>query len=274
MHFVVLVKQVPDTAEVRLDPVTNTLDRSSAPAIMNPYDAHALEEAVRLKNRYGGKVTVVSMGPPQAVSTMKEAVEMGADETVLISDRAFAGSDTLATSYALTQAIRKVAESEPVDIVFAGKMAIDGDTAQTGPGVARRLNIPPLTGVNKIQDLDVKNKTITVHRKIEDGYEVVQSTLPCLITVDKDINDLTYSPLPNMIRAARYNPIVWTINEMEVDREQLGLKGSPTVVGKIFAPPKMSGGEKFTGNADDMVNKTMKVILERTFLGRSNKGGE
>lgn len=261
MHYVVLVKQVPDTSVVKLDPVTNTLDRSSAPSIINPYDSHAVEEAVRLKKKYGGKVTIVSMGPPMAVDVIKKSVELGADEGVLISDRAFAGSDTLATSYAITQAISKIAEKEPVDIIFAGKQAIDGDTAQVGPGVARRLNIPVLAQVNKVENFSLEEKVIRVHRKIEDGYEVVESKLPCLITVEKEINDLSYAPLPNMIKAAKYKPEIWTTNEIEVDRNQLGLKGSPTVVGKIFAPPKQSAGEKIQGTPSEMVEKVMDKLL-------------
>lgn len=261
MHYVVCVKQVPDTSVVKLNPKTNTLDRSSAPSIINPYDAHAVEEAVRLKKKHGGKVTIVSMGPPQAVDVIKKSVELGADEGVLISDRAFAGSDTLATSYALTQAIRKIAEKEPVDVIFAGKQAIDGDTAQVGPGIARRLNIPVLAQVNKVESFSAEDRVLRVHRKLEDGYEVVDSKLPCLITVEKEINELSYSPLPNMINAAKYQPIIWTTEDIDVDRAQLGLKGSPTVVGKIFAPPKHSGGEKIEGSADEAVKKVMEKLL-------------
>lgn len=260
MHYVVLVKQVPDTSVVKLDPVTNTLDRSSAPSIINPYDAHAVEEAVRLKKKYGGKVTIVSMGPPMAVDVIKKSIELGADEGVLISDRAFAGSDTLATSYALTTAIEKIAEKEPIDLIFAGLQAIDGDTAQVGPGIARRLKMPVLAQVNKVSNFSTEEKIIRVERKIEEGVEVVESKLPCLITVTKDINELSYAPLPNMITAARYKPTIWTIQDVEVDRSQLGLKGSPTVVGKIFAPPKQSTGEKIEGTTDEVVKKTMEKL--------------
>ncbi|WP_339063677.1 electron transfer flavoprotein subunit beta/FixA family protein [Tepidibacillus marianensis] len=261
MHYVVFVKQVPDTSVVKLDPVTNTLDRSSAPSIINPYDAHAVEEAVRLKQKYGGKVTIVSMGPPMAVSTIKKCIELGADEGYLISDRAFAGADTLATSYALTQALRKIMEKEPIDVIFAGKQAIDGDTAQVGPGVARRLGIPVLAQVDQVETFSVNERKIRVHRKIEDGHEIVESKLPCLLTVEKEINELTYSPLPNMIHAAQYQPIIWSVNDIEVDRSQLGLKGSPTVVGKIFAPPKQSGGEKINGTTDEKVAIVMDKLL-------------
>ncbi|MCF6094937.1 electron transfer flavoprotein subunit beta/FixA family protein [Microaerobacter geothermalis] len=263
MHIVVCVKQVPDTKIIKINPKTNTLDRNSAPAILNPYDAHAVEEAVRLKQRYGGKVTVLSMGPPQAVSALKKCVEIGADDGYLISDRAFAGADTLATSYALFKALEQIADKEPIDLILCGKQAIDGDTGQVGPGIARRLNIPPLTFVNKIEEIDVNHKTITVHRKLETGVQVVQSTLPCLLTVEKEINEVSYSPLPNMIKAARFQPTIWTVNDLAgVNRDQLGLKGSPTVVGKMFTPPKPSAGKKLEGSADQQVRQVIDILFK------------
>lgn len=253
MHILVCVKQVPDTTEIKMDPKTNTLDRSSAPTIINPYDAHAVEEAVKIKNKFGGKVSIISMGPPQAEEVIKKCIEMGADEGYLLSDRAFAGSDTLSTSYILAMGIKKIMKKEPIDLVFCGKQAIDGDTAQVGPGIASRLGIPQLTYVENIKHLNLKNNTVMVHRKIDNGYEVVQSKLPCLITVEKDINDLSYSPLPNMIRAARYSPTVWGINSFNADMSQLGLKGSPTSVRRIFPPPQRPGGELLKGNVDEVV---------------------
>ncbi|WML34041.1 electron transfer flavoprotein subunit beta/FixA family protein [Clostridium sp. OS1-26] len=253
MHILVCVKQVPDTTEIKMDPKTNTLDRSSAPTIINPYDAHAVEEAVKIKNKFGGKVSIISMGPPQAEEVIKKCIEMGADEGYLLSDRAFAGSDTLSTSYILAMGIKKIMKKEPIDLVFCGKQAIDGDTAQVGPGIASRLGIPQLTYVENIKHLNLKNNTVMVHRKIDNGYEVVESKLPCLITVEKDINDLSYSSLPNMIRAARYKSTVWGINAFNADMNQLGLKGSPTSVRRIFPPPQRSGGELLKGNVDDVV---------------------
>ncbi|BAU29285.1 electron transfer flavoprotein beta subunit [Aneurinibacillus soli] len=262
MHILVCVKQVPDTKIIKIDPKTNTLDRRGVPAILNPYDTHAVEEAVRLRARYGGKVSVLSMGPPQAVAAIKKCVEIGVDAGYLISDRAFAGADTLATSYALSRAINRITKEEPIDLVICGKMAIDGDTGQVGPGIARRLGIPPLTGIKKVTEIDEKARQMTVHRKIEDGYEVLQSSLPCLLTVEKDINEVPYSPLPNMIRAARFEPVVWTVNDLEdVDRGQLGLKGSPTIVGKMFSPPKPEGGKRLEGNADQQVKQLVDILL-------------
>lgn len=253
MHIVVCVKQVPDTTEVKMDPKTNTLDRSSAPAIINPYDAHAVEEAVRLKREFKGKVSIISMGPPQAQDVIKKCIEMGADEGYLLSDRAFAGSDTLATSYIITMGIKRIMEKEPVDLVFCGKQAIDGDTAQVGPGIAGRLGIPQLTYVEKVESVDLNKNMITVHRKIDNGYEVIQSKLPCLVTVEKSINELSYSPLPDMIRAARYKAVMWGINGFDADLNQLGLKGSPTSVRRVFAPPQRAGGEILKGSTEEAV---------------------
>ncbi|OAA90607.1 Acryloyl-CoA reductase electron transfer subunit gamma [Clostridium ljungdahlii] len=255
MHTLVCVKQVPDTTEIKMDPKTNTLDRSSAPTIINPYDEHAVEEAVKIKNKFGGKVSIISMGPPQAQEVIKKCIEMGADEGYLLSDRVFAGSDTLATSYILSVGIKKIMEKEPIHLVFCGKQAIDGDTAQVGPGIASRLGIPQLTYVQKIKSLNLKNNTVVIYRKIDNGYEVVESKLPCLITIEKDINDLSFSPLPNMIRAARYKSTAWGINDFEADMSQLGLKGSPTSVRRIFPPPQRSGGKLLKGNVDEMVKQ-------------------
>ncbi|AGA69349.1 electron transfer flavoprotein, beta subunit [Desulfitobacterium dichloroeliminans LMG P-21439] len=248
MHFVVCLKQVPDSSEVRIDPKTNTLMREGVPSIINPYDAHALEEAIRLKEKVGGKVTIVTMGPPQAKEALRKAMSFGADRAILLTDRAFGGSDSLATAYIITQAILKIHETDPVDLVLAGKEAIDGDTAQTGPGIATRLGFPQLTYVIKVTD--ITSDTITVHRKLETGREVVQAKLPALLTVEKELNELRYASLPNMMNAAAYEPEIVTANSFEFDVTQMGLKGSPTSVNKIFAPPARSGGEKLDGTKD------------------------
>lgn len=266
MHIVVCVKQVPDTTEVRLDPETNTLDRSSAPSIVNPYDAHAIEEAVKIKKQYGGFVTIISMGPPQAVEAIKKSIEMGADEGILLSDRAFAGSDTLATSYILSQGIRAIEKNRPIDLIFCGKQAIDGDTAQVGPGIARRLDIPQLTYVTKVREINKQNNEITVHRKMDNGYEIISSKLPCLLTVEKDINELSYSSLPNMIRAATYEVKILGVKDFDADKDQMGLKGSPTSVRKVFPPKQRSGGTIVTGNADEVVQKLIGELLNRNDL--------
>ncbi|MBM7096262.1 electron transfer flavoprotein subunit beta/FixA family protein [Bacillus sp. H-16] len=274
LHILVCIKQVPDTKIIKVNPKTNTLDRSSAPAILNPYDAHAVEEAVRLREVHGGKVTVLSMGPPQAKNAIRKCVEIGADEGILISDRRFAGADTLATSYALYKAIERIQKLEGVDLILCGKHAIDGDTGQTGPGIARRLGIPPLTCVNKVAEVNRKEQRIQVHRKVEEGYELIESALPCLLTVEKEINEVSYSPLPNMIRAARYEPSIWTVDDLEdVDIKQLGLKGSPTIVGKMWPPEKSKGAKLFEGEAGQQVKDVMDVMLKERELF-AGKGGD
>lgn len=267
MHIVVCVKQVPDTKIIKINPKTNTLDRRSAPAILNPYDAHAVQAAVKIREETGGTISVLSMGPPQAVAIIKKSIEIGADRGYLISDRAFAGADTLATSYALSKALQKIANEEPIDLVICGKHAIDGDTGQVGPGIARRLDIPPLTNVIEVSEVNKAEKTVLIKRKQISGYELIQTQLPCLLTVEKEINSILYSPLPNMLRAARYEPVIWAVSDLgEVDKTQLGLKGSPTIVGKMFTPPKLEGGKKLEGSSDEQVSQLMDILMERKDL--------
>ncbi|WHY87882.1 electron transfer flavoprotein subunit beta/FixA family protein [Neobacillus novalis] len=267
MHIVVCVKQVPDTKIIKINPKTNTLDRRSAPAILNPYDAHAVQEAVKIKEKTGGTISVLSMGPPQATAVIKKSIEIGADLGYLISDRAFAGADTLATSYALSKALERISKDLPVDMVICGKHAIDGDTGQVGPGIARRMDIPPITNVIEVSEVNQQEKTVLIKRKLTSGYELIQSELPCLLTVEKEINDIEYSPMPNMIKAARYEPIIWAVSDLEnVERTQLGLKGSPTIVGKMFTPPRPEGGIRLEGSADEQVSKLMEVLMEKKDL--------
>lgn len=269
MHAVVFVKQVPDSTEVRIDPRTNTLMREGVPSIINPYDAHAVEEAVRLKERFGGKVTVISMGPPQAKEVLRRSISFGADVGILVTDRAFGGSDTLATSYILSQALRKVMETEPVDIVFAGKQAIDGDTAQVGPGIATRMGWPQLTYVMNIISLDLDKREIVVERKLEGSKEIVKAKLPVLLTVEKGINELRYASFPNLLRAARYEPIIWGKDQLTVDPTKIGLKGSPTTVFRIFPPPPREGGEKLPGgddNPDQVAALLADLLIKRNLI--------
>lgn len=268
MHIVECVKQVPDTKIIKINPKTNTLDRRSAPAILNPYDAHAVQEAVKITKTIGiGTISVLSMGPPQAVAVIKKSIEIGADRGFLISDRAFAGADTLATSYALSKALERISKDMPVDLIICGKHAIDGDTGQVGPGIARRLDIPPVTNVIEVSELNEGEKTILIKRKITNGYELIQAQVPCLLTVEKEINSIEYSPMPNMIKAARYEPVIWSVNDLEeVDRTQLGLKGSPTIVGKMFTPPKPEGGKRLEGNAEEQVKQLMELLNDKKEL--------
>jgi electron transfer flavoprotein beta subunit len=267
MHIVVCVKQVPDTKIIKINPKTNTLDRRSAPAILNPYDAHAVQEAVKIKEKTGGTISVLSMGPPQATAVIKKSVEIGADRGYLISDRAFAGADTLATSYALSKALERINKELPVDMIICGKHAIDGDTGQVGPGIARRIDIPPVTNVIDVSEVNLEEKTVLIKRKLTNGYELIQSELPCLLTVEKEINDIEYSPMTNMIKAARYEPVIWAVSDLEnVERTQLGLKGSPTIVGKMFTPPRPEGGKKLEGSADEQVSQLMEILMEKKDL--------
>lgn len=247
MHSIVAIKQVPDTSNVRINPETGTLIREGVPAIINPYDIHAVEMAVRLKERFGGKVTVITMGPPKAVEALIECVEQGVDRTILISDRKFAAADTLATSYVLARTIEALQAEEPVDLLLFGKQAIDGDTAQVGPGVATRLHVPLISYAVAIESFDPETRTAVIHRKIEQGIEVLETRLPALLTVEKEIAPVKRAPLPNMLKAARYKPEMWTAEApVPFDPAKIGIKGSPTIVGKAYTPPPKEAGEIVT----------------------------
>lgn len=244
MHTVVAIKQVPDTSNVRINPETGTLIREGVPAIINPYDVHAVELAVRLKEQFGGTVTVITMGLPKAAEALIECVEQGVDRAILISDRRFGAADTLATSYVLARAIEALREAGQVDLMLFGKQAIDGDTAQVGPGVATRLGVPLISNAVAVESFDPAARKAVIHRKIEQGTEVLESALPALLTVEKEIAAVKRAPLPNLIRAAGYQPEVWTAEEpVPFDLAQIGIKGSPTIVGKAFTPPAREAGE-------------------------------
>ena len=237
MHCVVCIKRVPDSAQIRVHPVTNTIMRQGVPTIINPYDLYALEEALRVRDAFGGTVSVITMGPPMAEAALRKALAFGADRAVLTTDRIFAGSDTLATSYVLSQGIMRLAADAPVDIVFAGKQTIDGDTAQVGPGIARRLNLNQLTYVEKIEHLDPAADQIVVHRRAEGGVHVLKTELPCLITMLEGSNSIRFASMDDMFRAARAEITVWSAADAAIeDQTRCGLRGSPTVVRKVFAP--------------------------------------
>ncbi len=268
MHIIVCIKQVPDSAQIRVHPVTNTIMRQGVPAIVNPYDLYALEEALRLKDRYGGRVTVLCMGPSQAEAALRKALSFGADEAILVSDRAFAGSDTLATSYALAAAIRQIQKDMAVDLVFSGKQTIDGDTAQVGPGIARRLGLQLLTYVSKIEGIDVEKKEIVVHRRAEGGAQILKTRLPCLVTILEGVNEMRFATMGDMFRAARYPLKVWDKDAAGIeDIEKVGLKGSPTVVAKVFAPqPRAQKAERIetqTGAPADLAVTLLAKLFTR-----------
>ena len=237
MKIMVCIKQVPDTTEVKIDPKTNTLVRQGVPSIVNPFDKNAIEAGLRLKEKYGGRVTVVSMGPPQANDALKECLAMGADDAVLVSDRAFGGADTLATSYTLAATIRALGH---FDVILCGKQAIDGDTAQVGPEMAEHLGITQLTYVAKI---DIQGDTVQVYREHEEGYEVVEARLPVLLSVVKSINVPRYPTVKGIMKAVHKDKIrVLSAKDLEVDMDRLGLKGSATQVRQIFTPPQRGQG--------------------------------
>lgn len=238
MHIVVCIKQVPDSAQIRVHPVTNTIMRQGVPTIINPYDIFAIEEALRLRDRLGGSITALTMGPPMAEESLRKVLTFGVDRAVLLTDRFFAGSDTLATTFALATAIRKVGETYGApDIVFTGKQTIDGDTAQVGPGIAKRLGLRQLTYVARIGAVDPETRTIEVERRSEGGVQVLRTKLPCLITMLEATNQIRRGTMSDAIRAARAEVVKWSASDAGVeDITKCGLKGSPTIVKKVFAP--------------------------------------
>jgi electron transfer flavoprotein beta subunit len=262
LNIVACVKQVPDTTQVRIDPETNTLVREGIPAIINPFDMSAIAAAMELKERYGGRCTMLSMGPPQAVEALQKALWFGADRAILLSDRALIGSDTLATSAALAAAIRKVAEEQSVDIVLCGKQTIDGDTAQVGPGIATRLGFSQITYVGNIESVDLEQCRIRARRLLEGAEEVVEAPLPALLTVLKEIGEPRYAPLPAVIRGLRTPVPVWGAEEIALDLDEVGLAGSPTQVRRIFAPPQRQRGEMIAGG-DGGPDKLAQELLDR-----------
>ncbi len=260
MDIIVCIKQVPDTTEVKINPETNTLVREGVPSIINPFDENAIEEALRLKEKNGGKVTVVTMGPPQAKEALKQAVAMGVDDVFLVSDRAFAGSDTWATSYTLAQAIKKIGK---FDIILCGKQAIDGDTAQVGPGIAEWLNIPQITFAVKVE-LDGSN--LKIERLLEEVNEIVSSPMPCVLTVVKQINEPRVPSLKGMMRAKKVDPQMLSAADIGADPQKTGLNGSPTRVVKIFSPEAKGSGEMLDGSVDEIANKLAFKLKERKLV--------
>lgn len=256
MKIAVLIKQVPDTAEVRINPETGTLIREGVPSIINPYDMHAIEAGLKIREEKGGKVTVITMGPPQAETALRDAIAMGADDAVLLSDRAFAGSDTWATSYTLSKALLKLSP----DIILCGKQAIDGDTAQVGPEVAEMLNIPHIAYIRKIEE--VGEKTIRVQRLMDEGYDVVESTLPVLLTVVRELNEPRLPSLKGKMAAKKAVIPRWAAKDIEADEKSTGLSGSPTQVKKIFPPAARKNREMIEGSAEEQVNKLVSKLME------------
>ena len=261
MQVVVCVKQVPDTTNVRINPETNTLMREGVESIVNPFDEYALEQGLLLKDRLGARLTVISMGPPQATAVLKEALARGADDAFLVSSRAFGGADTLATSYTLAQAIRKACGGVP-DLVLFGKQAIDGDTAQVGPGVSEFLNVPLVTYVKR---LEVKAGGFSVEGVMDDGVATVEGKFPAVMTVLKEADAPRFAPLSGAIRAAKAAITVLNEKDVEADPAKIGLKGSPTKVVTIFPPPVKGGGEKVVASGEAAA-KAILDFMERKGL--------
>lgn len=257
MNIIVCIKQVPNTTDVKIDPVNNTLIREGVESIINPFDTYAIEEAVRLKERFGGKVTVITMGPPQADAALREAISLGCDEAILVSDRKFAGSDTWATSYTLSCAIRKIGA---FDIILCGKQASDGDTAQVGPGISTHLDVPQVTYVKKIEE--IKDNKARVERMTEEGYDIVETPLPCLFTVVKEINTPRLPSLKGMMRSKSAKITQWMAADINADPKNIGLDGSPTRVVRIFTPPPRKGGEMLKGDTAEISRKLTELLKD------------
>jgi electron transfer flavoprotein beta subunit len=261
MNITVCIKQVPETSKVKINPETNTLIREGVQSIINPFDLYALEEGVRLKEAHGGVVRVLTMGPPQAESALREALSLGADEAYLVSDRAFAGADTWVTAYTLTAAVRKMGQT---DLILCGKQAIDGDTAQVGPSLADQLGIPFVAFVRRIRS--VGTDELIVERMFEEGYEVVRMPLPGLLTVVKDINEPRLPSLKGKMRAKKSEITTFGRGDLDVQDLYIGLDGSPTRVVKMFSPDLKRAGVKWQEEPEEMAGKLVKGLKEQGIL--------
>lgn len=257
MNIIVCLKQVPGTTQVKIDPQTNTLVRQGVASILNPFDAYALEEGVRLKERYGGKVTVISMGPPQAVDMLREAISLGADSAVLLSDREFAGSDTLATSYTLSRAITVLKE---YDLVICGRQTLDGDTGQVGPELAQMLGLPFTAYVSKIESVEAG--VMRLQRMVDDGHETIELALPAVITVTKEINVPRLPSLRGMARSKSAQIPVWSAADIGADKCSIGRAGSATVVVRTFVPERVRKGQVLTGSIEEQVDALVSKLRE------------
>jgi electron transfer flavoprotein beta subunit len=261
MNIVVCLKQVPGTTDVKIDPQTNTLIRQGIENIINPFDTYALEEGVRLREKHGGKVTVITMGPPQAEAALREAVSLGADDAILLSDRAFAGADTWATAYTLSRAVMKIKD---YDLIICGRQTIDGDTGQVGPEMAEMLEIPFIAYVSKIEE--IKEKYLRVSRMVEEGHEVIETTIPAVITVAKEINIPRLPSLRGITRSKSAAVATWGVPELGVDPSMVGLAGSSTQVIKIFFPQRVTQAEILTGDTVEKVNRLVEKLREAKLI--------
>lgn len=256
MKVIVCIKQVPDSSEVRINKETNTLIREGIPTMINPFDTHALEAGITMKEQLGATVTALTMGPPQAETSLREAIAMGIDEAVLVTDRAFAGSDTLATSYTLSKAIKTLG----FDIIICGKQTIEGDTAQVGPEIAEILNIPHIPYVNKIEEISETH--IKAHRLMEDGYDCIESPLPVLLTVVRELNQPRLPSLRGKMAAKKAVIKKLTSEDLNIEPERIGLVGSPTKVRNIFYPSQTKSDRQIFDGAPEEQTEKLLVALK------------
>ncbi|HHZ01482.1 MAG TPA: electron transfer flavoprotein subunit beta/FixA family protein [Tissierellia bacterium] len=260
MNIIVCIKQVPDTTEVRIDPKTNTLIREGVPSIINPDDKAGLEAALRLKDEYGAHVTVLTMGIPAAEVALREALAMGADEAILITDRAFGGADTLATSTTIAAAIKNL----KYDLIITGRQAIDGDTAQVGPQISEHLN---LVNISYAEEIKIEGDYITVKRQYEDRYHTLKTKLPCLITALSELNEPRYMTPRGIFEAYRDKEVkVWNLKDVDVDPECIGLKGSPTKVIKSFTKGAKSAGKVFNLDPQESAELIVEKMKEKFII--------
>lgn len=260
MKIVVLVKQVPDSTEIRVDKATGTLIRAGVPSIINPDDLAGVEEALKLKETTGATVTIVSMGPPQASEMLKELYARGVDECVLITDRKFAGADTCATSSTLAAALEKLG----YDLIIAGRQAIDGDTAQVGPQTAERLGIPQVTYVDEIKA--VNNDTITVKKALEDCEQIIEAKLPVVLTTLSGMNNPRYMNCNDIVDSMNKEVTVWTFDDLGIDESKVGLAGSPTKVHSTFTKDVSADTEKFTLPANETAKLIAQTLKEKQLI--------
>lgn len=262
MKILVCAKQVPNTNEVKINPVTGTLIRDGVESILNPDDDNALEAALQLKElKEGSTVTVVSMGPPQAKDMLIECLAKGADDAVLLCGRAFGGADTWATSNTIAAGIKKIAD---YDIIFAGRQAIDGDTAQVGPQIAEKLNLPQVTYVEEI--VKYEEGKVTVKRQLEDGYEILEVPTPCLLTTIKELNTPRYMSVKGIYDAYEKEITVWDENDIPVEADQIGIKSSPTKVFRSFTPAPKGKGMMIEGTPKEAAVKVVDELKKKHFL--------
>jgi electron transfer flavoprotein alpha/beta subunit len=261
MHIIVCLKQVPDSTQVKVNPETGTLIRAGVPSILNPYDHFALETALTLKEKTGAELTVISMGPPQAKTVIKLALALGADRGILLSDMAFAGSDTWSTSYALSKGIKKAGKA---DLILCGQMAIDGDTAQTGPGISQQLGIPQMTFC---QEVAVEGKKVRAKKLIDDGHEVLEANLPALCTMTLPVDwEPKYPSFVNIVNAQEKPFEIWTAQDIGAEAEFLGLNGSPTQVDKVYPPPQRERGTIHSGSESELVAKLLEIFKQENVI--------